>query len=232
MKKCGIYKITSPSGRIYIGQSIDIQKRIWGYMSNHGAKKQYKLYNSLKKYGWNAHTFEIIEECSIDLLNERERYWQEFYDVLNREKGLNCILTCTKDKKTVRSEETRKRYSEAMKGKTLTEQHRKKLSKAKKGKKFSEAHKKAMAEAHKGYKFSEESKQKMSDSKKKSNYLKDHIKHLSEIKKKSIICIEDNLVFNSISEACMYYGVSNSTMSNYLKRRCKKLSINKTFEYV
>jgi len=230
-KICGIYKITSPSGKIYIGQSIDIQKRIWGYMSNHGAKKQHKLYNSLKKYGWDAHTFEIIEECSIDLLNERERHWQEFYDVLAT-KGLNCILSCTKVKKTVRSEETRKKHSEIRKGKSLTQEHKEKLSKAKKGKKLSEAHKKAIGKSHEGSKFSEESKQKMSNSKKKSNYLKNHIRQLSEMKKKSIICIEDNLVFDSISEACTYYGVSNSAMSNHLKRRYKKLNINKTFEYV
>lgn len=57
MKKCGIYKITSPTNRIYIGQSINIQKRIWSYISNHGAKTQYKLHNSLKKYGWETKNF-------------------------------------------------------------------------------------------------------------------------------------------------------------------------------
>lgn len=53
---------------------------------------QHKLYNSLKKHGVENHTFEIIEECSIEDLNCRERYWQEFYDVLG-DKGLNCELT-------------------------------------------------------------------------------------------------------------------------------------------
>lgn len=230
-KISGIYKITSPTNRIYIGQSIDIQKRIWRYMSNHGAKTQYKLHNSLKKYGWDAHKFEIIEECSIDLLNERERFWQEFYDVLGKN-GLNCILTSTRDKKFICSEETRKKYSEAKKGKSFTKEHKEKLSNSKKGKKLSESHKKSISKSHQGYKFSEESKQKMSNSKKKSGFLKEHINVLSQMKKKPIICKEDNLIFNSISEACKYYNISNSSMSNHLKGKSKQLKIKKSFKYV
>ena len=48
----GIYKITSPTGRIYIGQSIDIEKRIIKYQ-NIKCKSQRLLYNSLFKYGFN-----------------------------------------------------------------------------------------------------------------------------------------------------------------------------------
>jgi group I intron endonuclease len=75
----GIYKITSPSNKIYIGQSINIEKR----------KNQYKildkncigpkLYNSLSKYGWEQHNHEIIEECNLIQLNEQEIYWKQYY---------------------------------------------------------------------------------------------------------------------------------------------------------
>ena len=41
--------------------------------------------------------FEIIEQCILTQLNERERYWQDYYDVLGIN-GLNCKLTETKDK--------------------------------------------------------------------------------------------------------------------------------------
>jgi len=90
-KNCGIYKITSPTRRIYIGQSVNIKSRVKAY-KRLDCKMQHKLYNSLKKHGVENHTFEIIEECSIEDLNCRERYWQEFYDVLG-DKGLNCELT-------------------------------------------------------------------------------------------------------------------------------------------
>lgn len=45
----GIYKITSPSGKIYIGQSINIEKRWEKYQKYiENIKNQIKLYNSLK----------------------------------------------------------------------------------------------------------------------------------------------------------------------------------------
>lgn len=70
---CGIYKITSLSEKIYIGQSTKIKRRFNTY-KNLACKSQTKLYNSLVKHGVGTHIFEVIEECSEDLLNEREIY--------------------------------------------------------------------------------------------------------------------------------------------------------------
>jgi group I intron endonuclease len=79
----GIYKITSPSGKIYIGQSTNIEKRVSRYKSL-SCKKQTKLYNSLRKYGWCSHIFEIIEIVEDDkMLILRETAWKIHYDVLN-----------------------------------------------------------------------------------------------------------------------------------------------------
>lgn len=61
-KICGIYKITSPSGRIYIGQSEDINRRFHQYKKLN-CKKQWLLYKSFVKYGVDNHIFEIIVEC-------------------------------------------------------------------------------------------------------------------------------------------------------------------------
>ena len=52
----GIYKITSPTNKIYIGQSIDIENRFTKYKSL-DCKNQVRLYNSLKKYGFDKHKF-------------------------------------------------------------------------------------------------------------------------------------------------------------------------------
>lgn len=100
----GIYKITSPSGKIYIGQSIDIERRSKIYKKE-DCKGQPKLYGSLVKYGFSKHIFEVIEECKVEELNVRERHWQDFYEVLS-EKGLNCMLTETAEAKQVRSQES------------------------------------------------------------------------------------------------------------------------------
>ena len=83
----GIYKITSPSGKVYIGQSINIEKRITYYKSLN-CYGQRKSYHSLKKYGWEQHKFEIIEKCNIDDLIKKENYWKDYYNSIND--GLNC----------------------------------------------------------------------------------------------------------------------------------------------
>lgn len=92
----GIYKITSPSGKVYIGQSIDLEKRYYIYSIN-SCNTQIRLHNSIKKYGFHNHKFEILEECLESELNIKERYYQEFYNVIGKN-GLNCRLTKTNDK--------------------------------------------------------------------------------------------------------------------------------------
>lgn len=102
--KCGIYKITSLSNRVYIGQSVNIRKRFIDYRCLN-CKKQPGLFNSLTKYGVKNHIFEIVEECSKELLNKRERYWQDYYNVIKN--GLNCVLTESDKLPFVTSENTK-----------------------------------------------------------------------------------------------------------------------------
>ena len=74
----GIYKITNPSGKVYIGQSVNIESRKNNYIKLHKNSIGPKLYNSLLKHGWEQHDFNIIEECLIEDLNEREEYWKQY----------------------------------------------------------------------------------------------------------------------------------------------------------
>lgn len=81
----GIYKIENLiNGKIYIGQSVDIHER-WlehkrvNERTSALDKQQYPLYRSFKKYGLENFSFEILEECSRDKLNEREKYWIAYY---------------------------------------------------------------------------------------------------------------------------------------------------------
>jgi len=43
----------------------------------------------MRKYGVENFSFEIIEKCSKEELNDREVYWIEYFDSTNREKGYN-----------------------------------------------------------------------------------------------------------------------------------------------
>lgn len=112
----GIYKITNPIGKVYIGKSINIGRRYSEY-KRLKSKKQYKIYNSLLKYGFENHIFEIIEECSVEELNCRECYWITYYDSLNRDTGLNldsCDCEEGKSEKSV-SDYTKSKISSSLK---------------------------------------------------------------------------------------------------------------------
>lgn len=110
-----IYKITSPTNRIYIGQTINYKVRIQHY-KRIDCKNQVKLYNSLNKYGYNSHKFEIIHKCKESELNDMERYYQDLYSTTTRY-GLNIRLTKSSDRSGKFSEEAKNKMSLAKMGK-------------------------------------------------------------------------------------------------------------------
>ena len=118
----GIYAIISPTGRVYIGQSVNIQKRFSNYIKLQSSViAQTKLYRSLVKYGIENHIFQIMEECDIKILTDREGHWQDFFDSVKN--GLNCFRVKTTDKSGYMSEETKQRVSKNRKGKNCGKQH-------------------------------------------------------------------------------------------------------------
>lgn len=77
---CGIYKIENLiNNKIYIGQSIEIENRFHKHLN---ANDNFYIHKALRKYGKDNFTFQIIEECSPKLLDEREKYWIEYYNSL------------------------------------------------------------------------------------------------------------------------------------------------------
>ncbi len=148
-KISGIYKITNPNNKIYIGQSVNVSKRLLDYKYLR-CKSQILIYRSLIKYGVENHTFEIIEECSVDLLNERERYYQDFYNVT--EFGLNLSLVNTETKKYVHSEISKTKISNSRTGIIFTEEHKQNIRVSRIGTKSSEETKLKLSIINKGKK--------------------------------------------------------------------------------
>lgn len=81
----GIYKITNTvNGKCYIGQSINIKQR-W---KNHkkdafweaGPEYEYPLYRAMRKYGFDKFTFEVLETCKQDELNQKEIEYISMYN--------------------------------------------------------------------------------------------------------------------------------------------------------
>lgn len=88
-KTCGIYAITNIKTKAkYIGQSINIAER-WkshvkaGLGVGSTAYKTNKFYHAMFTDGPESFTFEILEECPQEKLNEREKYWIDFFDTVN-----------------------------------------------------------------------------------------------------------------------------------------------------
>lgn len=83
----GVYKITNQKTKeSYIGQSVDIKKR-WCEHAKCGlgidTPPQNKLYEAIKKYGIQNFSWELLEKCSKEELNEKERYYINLYDSVN-----------------------------------------------------------------------------------------------------------------------------------------------------
>lgn len=91
-----IYKITSPANRIYVGQTLDFRKRLNAHKASVNKKNVHHviLINSFKKYGFDEHIFEIIEECNNDIIDEREVYWIKELNTFNGDNlfGMNMTL--------------------------------------------------------------------------------------------------------------------------------------------
>lgn len=81
--KTGIYKITNIENKMcYVGQAANVADR-WRQHIKRGlgaeAPTKNKLYPAMQSFGVENFTFELVEECSREKLDEREDYWQDYF---------------------------------------------------------------------------------------------------------------------------------------------------------
>lgn len=88
---CYIYKITNTvNQKMYIGLTTTSIETRWKYHKKSAKKPKAPLYYAMRKYGIDKFTIEIIEECILLNVQNREKYWIKYYDTfLNKEKGYN-----------------------------------------------------------------------------------------------------------------------------------------------
>ena len=90
----GIYKITNnQNGKVYIGQSTSIQQRWIAHRNRpfNSNSTQYNspLYRAIRKYGLENFSFEVLDECDKDELDEKEIYYISLFNSANPEFGYN-----------------------------------------------------------------------------------------------------------------------------------------------
>jgi group I intron endonuclease len=241
-----VYTITSPTGRIYVGSTVNIKKR-WYLYSIYSCKTQRKLYNSLIKHKYENHKFEIVWEGSIFEMYKYETLIGWKFDVLNQE-NLNCRLPKLGEIYSVMSDETKIKIGNKHKGKTISEEHKNKLkithlgkkltqetknkigeaSKGNKnnlGKVFSKEHKKKIKDSNTGKKHTQESKDRMSKSKKGKKQSKSHTDNHAKAISKAIIQYDKNDFFikewESITEASKELKINLSNIISCCKNERK-----------
>lgn len=91
-KICGIYSfVNTKNGKRYVGKSVDITERKWNHICKlrHNRHDNEYLQNSFNKYGESCFKHEILEICNKDILNDREVYWIDYFDTMNKNNGYN-----------------------------------------------------------------------------------------------------------------------------------------------
>lgn len=83
----GIYKITNlVNGKSYIGQSINIDKKIkehfWKAQNENDVSYNSVLHLAIRKYGKENFQCEVIEECDVDIIDEKERNYIKEYNTV------------------------------------------------------------------------------------------------------------------------------------------------------
>jgi len=140
----------------YVGQSKHITKREQEHLYIlKSKKKKDSIYfqNAYNKYNKKNFKFWIVEECAIELLDEREIFWIKELHSHVSENGYNISWGGnTPMKNLVHSEESKKLISEnsvGMLGKHHSQETKDRLSKINKGKHLSEETKQKMSDYHK-----------------------------------------------------------------------------------
>lgn len=80
---CGIYKFENLiNHKIYIGQSTQLEERYKQHKSKSNTVDK-RFYDAVRKYGWDNFSYEILEYCQPEELNDREVYYVSYYDSYN-----------------------------------------------------------------------------------------------------------------------------------------------------
>ena len=163
--KYTVYIHISPSNKKYIGITSQNVKKRW--QNGYGYKTNKYFWRAIQKYGWDNFEHEILfENLTVDEAKEKEIELIKLYNTY-RPNGYNLTFGGDNISEKIFSEETRKKISNALKGRTLSHETKQKISNASKGennywygKKLSQDHKNKIGEKHKGMEASDEQEEK------------------------------------------------------------------------
>lgn len=201
----GIYKIFNIiNNKVYIGQSIDIQRRFSEHMRalNDNCHYNKHLQASYNKYGQEAFLYEVLCTCEIADLDDMEVFFIDYYNSMNPEYGYNKESGGNKNKNI--SEETREKYRRNNSG----------LGNPFYGKKHTKEHREKIRKLSSLHRHSEETKQKISE-----NHA--DVSGPNNPRSRPIYCPELNEYFWGAKAVEDKYGISKNNICSCLKNRLK-----------
>ena len=117
---CGIYCIENMANhKKYVGQSIDIYRRWKDHKRELKGNRHRNIYlqRAWNKYGENNFSFYIIEECSKNMLDEKEKFYTAEFNCMDPRYGYALESGGNVNKKL--SKETRDKISQSRIGKYI-----------------------------------------------------------------------------------------------------------------
>lgn len=81
------------NSKVYIGQTkVSLKLRFQNHLSAARNGKDYVIGKAIRKYGEENFYIELLEECTIEELNERERYWISYFNSTDNKFGYNISI--------------------------------------------------------------------------------------------------------------------------------------------
>jgi group I intron endonuclease len=133
----GIYMIVnSENKKRYIGCAVNLKGRFQEHLKAlRKGKHQPYLQNAYNKYGEESFYLMVKEVIKdLDKLLKREQYWMDYYQSYKQDKGYNICPTAGSTRGRKLSEEHKHKIAKASLGKSHSIETRKKISEAQKGK--------------------------------------------------------------------------------------------------
>lgn len=201
-----VYKLTSPSNKVYIGITGQPIKSRWA--NGKGYKCCPAIFKAINKYGWDNIQKEILYE---GLTEEHAKFIEVFligsYKSNDKRYGYNLTEGGEGTSGRIVSEETRRIISEKNKGKKLTEEQKEHLRQINLGKRQSEETKRKRSESMKGKKHPH--KRVLSEKERKR--LSDNFKGTNNPLARKVICLETLKVYDTATQAQKETGATKIT---------------------
>lgn len=225
-KKWCVYKHTAPNDKVYIGITCHQNNLLRRFGQNgEGYKTQRKFYRAIKKYGWENFSHEVLEKDleSLEIANDREKYYIKFYDSHNN--GYNSTDGGDGTLGRYFSEEERKIRSEKASGENNPMFGKSGKLSPNYGVKFSEEHKRKIAQANIGKIVSKETREKQSlYAKNRYKNKENHPMYGKKHRQESI----DNIILHRRS----YKGSNNPNYGKHNKLSKKVVQLSKDLNII